>query len=570
MPKWIITLCLLITPAIAQGPAHLREENNPAVGEELENIIGEAKRLSDKNAFVNVTARAAALISLSEPTRGEAILLDLWKFSNSQTDKNFDAHQARVVVLKHLYSRNSKLARKLITERLSKDASTPARLAGFDDEAGLPGKLAASLLDTDAAAAGALLEQHLSVVVTMEGVGALSQLRQRNFLLADYIAAKVIDAMTTRPTLTSLPAFHLLGAYTFAGAEAPTPSIEAESSRQSLQFRYFATGLEVLRTSLNESSEALVKEQHYTPRQLQFRGAYQAELAAILAALAARFQPALTSELSGLAAKLAPQVPPNIPRLSRTLLAGLSGSFSSDDPEERLAFALSSGDLDRARKELERVKDGQRRTLYEQVLLQTEARAFLARSELMEAVTSIRKLDDPTSRLVMYLDALKLATGKRDADVAMIIINEARLLIPQTDRTGLHLEALLTFVTRLVKIGAHDDAIEFLNGAVKTINALSARSTQTNGANSPGEAAIAKLNDPNRLLNEPSMEQAFTAVGKLDLKVGLTHAKNIQPKPVQLLARLLTIQGVIKQNASKPKPASAPAKAATSPTSVKP
>ena len=225
----------------------------------------------------------------------------------------------------------------------------------------LPGKLAATLLDTDAAAAGAVLEQHLSTVVTIEGVGALSQLRQRNFLLADYIAAKVIDAMTTRPTLTSLPAFHLLGAYVFPGAEAPPPSIEAESSRQSLQYRYFANGLEVLRASFNESSEALAKEQHYTPRQLQFRGAYQAELAAILAALAPRFQPTLTPELSGLAAKLAPQVPPNIPRLSRTLLGRLSGNFSSDDPEERFAFALSNEDFGEARKELERIKDGDKR-----------------------------------------------------------------------------------------------------------------------------------------------------------------------------------------------------------------
>ena len=572
MPKWLITLCLLITPAqaIAQGPADLPKENQPAVGEELENVIGEAKRLSDKNAFVNITARAAALISLSEPARGEAILLELWKFSNSQTDKDFDASRARVLVLKYLHSRNSKLARRLITERLSQDASTPARLVGFDEESALPGKVAAALLDTDTAAAAAVLEQHLTMVVTMEGAGALAQLRQRNFLLADYIAAKVIDAMTSRPTLTSLPGLHLLGAYTFAGAEAPPPSIEAESSRQSLQYRYFATGVDVLRASLNESAEVLLREQHYTPRQLQFRGAYQAELAAILAALAPRFQPALAGELSGLAAKLAPQVPPNMPRLSRTLLAGLSGNFNSDDSEERLAFALSSGDLDRARNELERLKDGQKRSLYEQMLIKSEARAFMARSELMEAVTAIRKLEDSTSRLVMYLDALKIATGKRDADVATIIINEARLLIPQTDRNGLHLEALLTFVSRLVKMGAHDDAIEFLNGAVKTINALSARTTQTKGTKSPGEAAMAELNDPNRLLNEPAMEQAFTAVGKLDLDVGLTHAKKIQPKPVQLLARLLTIQGVIKQNASKPKPAASPAKVAPPANSVKP
>lgn len=573
MARLILVFCLILTPAylLAQAPAAIVHENESAPAEELENVIREAKRLTDKNAFVRITAQSAGLISLSDPARAEQMLLDLWKFANSQTDKNFDAQQARLQVLKYLHSRNSKLARRLISERLSQDASTPARLVGFDDESALPGKLAAALLDTDAAAAGAVLEQHLAMVVTNDGVGALARLRQRNFLLADYIAAKVIDAMTTRPTLTSLPGLHLLGAYTFPGSEAPPPSMEAESSRQSLQYRYFATGVEVLRASLNESSEALVKEQHYTPRHLQFRGAYQAELAAILSALAPRFQPALTPELSGLAAKLAPQVPAHMPRLSRTVLGRLSGNFSSDNPEERFVFALSAGDFDQARTELERIQDGDKRNLYGQVLIKTEARAFLARSELMEAVTAIRKLEDPTTRLVMYLDALKVTQKKRDDDVAKIIINEARLLIPQTDRNGLHLEVLLTFVSRLVKMGNHDDAMEFLNSSVTTINALSARTTKaTNGTNSLGEAAMAELNDPNRLLDEPEFEKAFVAVGLLDLILGLTQAKKIQPKPIQLMARLQTIQGVIKKDASKPKPTAPPVKVAPPANSTKP
>ena len=65
---------------------------------------------------------------------------------------------------------------------------------------------------------------------------------------------------------------------------------------------------------------------------------------------------------------------------------------------------------------------------------------------------------------------------------------------------------------------------------------------------------MAELNDPNSLLDEPEMERAFVAVGSLDLDLALTQANKIQPKPVQLMARLQTIQGAIKQAASKPKP----------------
>jgi hypothetical protein len=573
MLRWIILVCLAQTPTlvVAQGPAEGLKGSRVATTQELEDVITEAKRLSDKNAFVNITARAAAVISLSDPARAETMFLDLWKFSNAPTDKNFDAQRARVHILKYLHSRNSKLARRLIAERLSEDGSSnPARTVGFDEESQLPGKLAAALLDTDPSAAAAVLEQNLATAVTMQGVAALARLREKNFLLGDYIAAKVIDAMITRPTLASLPGLHILGAYTFAGAEAPVTSIEAEYSRQSLQHRYFVTGVDVLRLSLNESNEALLKDQQLTQRHLQFRAAYQAELATILAALASRFQPSLAPELSGIAIKLAPQVPAHMPRLTQTTLARLSGSFTSEDPEQRFVFALSSGDFDTARSELERIRDGERRNMYAQVLIKSEVRALLAKSDLMEAVTAIRKVEDRTDRLAMYLDALKTTKKKSDGDVAKIIINEARLLIPQTDRNGLHLRALLAFTSQLIKLGAQDEAFEFLTGAVTTINSLSANSNNQAAGKSLVESAMSELNDPNSLLDDADMEQAFTAVGVFDLDVGLTHAKKIHPRPVQLIARLQTIQGVIKQAAAKPKPSAPPVKAAPRVNSSKP
>ena len=119
-------------------------------------------------------------------------------------------------------------------------------------------------------------------------------------------------------------------------------------------------------------------------------------------------------------------------------------------------------------------------------------------------------------------------------------------------------------------MGAHDDGYRIPEWRRNYNQCFGYRVTRRNGQKSPAEAAMAELNDPNRLLNEPDMEQAFTEVGKLDLDAGLTQAKKIQPKPVQLLARLQTIQGVIKQNASKPKPAPSPAKVAPPANSRKP
>lgn len=569
--RWLLVACLLLNavPLKAQQSAAVPNESGSAV-EELESVIIDAKQIPDENARVNIAARAAMLLSYSDPARAEKMFLDLWRIASEQADNEFDKQKAKVLILKYLHSRSPQLARRLMSERpLQQNSSSPLRALGLDDESKFDGQLARALLHTDPASAAAVLEQSLSTGITISSVGALTTLRERDFLLADYVAAKAIDAITSQPTLTSLPGLNLLGAYVFPGAEAPVPSLDAESSRQSLQFRYFSSGYNVLRASLNETREQLIKDHHYTDRLLQFRGAYQAEVAAILAALAPRLQPSLTPELTDIARRLAPQVPANMPRLTPSMLAELSGNFSSEDPEQRFFFALSKPDFDEARRELDRIKEDEKRSLYKQLLIKTEARAFLARSELMEAVTAIRKLEDPTARLVMYMDALKAAKSKRDADVSKVIINEARLLIPQTDRNGLHARALLSFASQLARLGMTDDALEFLKSAVSTINSLGPAG-EGGTSQSLAEAAMAELNDPNSLLNEPEMERAFVAVGLLNLELGLTQAKRIQPKPVQLMARLQTIQGVIKQAASKPKPASAPTKVAPRVDSRKP
>ena len=167
--------------------------------------------------------------------------------------------------------------------------------------------------------------------------------------------------------------------------------------------------------------------------------------------------------------------------------------------------------------EFDRLNDAHKKAIYEQLVTKSEARSLLASSNVIGALTEIRKLEDQTTRLVMYLDALKAARKKRDADVVKIIIDEARLLIPQVDRNGLHARALLTFATQLSSATSNDDAIEFLNSAVATINRLAMRTTEPTEPKSMAEAAMAELNNPNSFLDAPEMEQAFSAIGLVDL-----------------------------------------------------
>ena len=521
---------------------------------DLEEVISQASRLDDKLASIVVRARAAALISYSDPARSETMFLQIWKLANERTDKDFDREQAQLQILKILFSRNSKLARRLLAEQARLAKSSPPASASGQDTTRLSPKLALQLVDSDPVTAAALLEESLSTDVTPAGLGALFQLRAKDSFLSDYIAARTLDALTNKPTLVSLPALQVMTAYAFPGPEAPVSSVEAETSLQQLQLKYFVTSYDVLKASLNETKESLIKNYHYTERDLQYRNANQGQIAAILAALAPRFAPSLSVELNDIAGRLAPQIPANIAQLTQFALRRLRGEqLTSEDPEQQFAFALSKGDFAEARKQLDLLKDDQRKETYAQLVTKNEARTLLNQSEIMKAVTLIRNLPDQTMRLVMYLDALKAARKKRDADLTKIIIDEARLLIPQVDRNGLHARALLSFATQLSSATSNEDAIEFLNSAVTTINALALRNTEQSEPKSMAEAAMAELNNPNSLLDAPEMEQAFSAAGLIDLERTLEQAKRIEPRAVQLTARLEAIQGVIKLPLSKPK-----------------
>jgi hypothetical protein len=545
----LVLASFLLAPTFvpAQQEVTALKGNNAAAGQELEAIIIEARGFDDKNAFVDVMARAAMLVSFSDPTRAETMFLAIWKFTSDQTGGGFQKEQAKLRILKYLYPRNPKLARQLLNERVkSQDLSSPSGPMSRDDA--LNGKLASQLLDADPSAAAGLLERSMSVGPTPGNVSVLSRLREKDPLLSDYIASKTLDGLANQPSIVSLSGLFMMTAYAFPGPEAPIFSADAESSLLMLQYRYFITGRDLLISSLAETNEALAKDQHYREQDLQLRAAYQGQIAAILAALAPRIQPSLAAELNSIARKLASQVPANISQLTKMALAKLSGNApSSDNPEESFVFSLSNGDFNEARKQLDLLNDERKKDIYAQLLLKNEARFLLAKSDVMGALTLIRKIQDPTTRLVSYLEALKAAYKKHDSNLGNIVLNEARLLIPQTDRNGLHLRALLAFGTKLINPETQADALEFLNSAVGTINALGKTSGEPRTAKTLAEATMQELNDPNSLLDAPEMDEAFSVLGLVDLERALALANRIEPKSVQLVARLSAIRGIIKR-----------------------
>jgi hypothetical protein len=555
LTKLLISLALLLAPvqlwAQTQVLPPVSKTMKETAAAELEAVIAEAGKLDDKLAIINVKARAAALVSLSDPVRSELMFLEIWKFAKEQPDKDFDKEQALTLILKHIFPRNPKLAKQLLSEEPKPDESSlELRATGRDPSLRRTAKLASQLVDQDPRAASELLERNLSTGMTPAGLNALLQLREKDPLLSDFVVAKALDGLKGQPDVVSLSGLHLLSAYIFPEGN----TVEINPSLQSLQIQYFSTTYDVLRASLAESEAALLKDLHYTQADLRFRAMYQARVALTLAALAPRYRPGLSAELNALANKLGVLLPDNVTQLAQLTAARLGGNQTvPDNPEMAIPLAISSGDFEEAGRLVDDLKSEELRKTYSQLLAKLEAKALLARSDVIGALTRIRKVEDQSARLVLYLEAVKVAQKKRDAVLSSLVINEARTLIPQVDRNGLHVRALLAFASQLSALASTDEAVEFLDAAVVAINSLPKPSEEAAATKSSSELAWGEINDPHSLLDAPELDHAFSSIGAVDLDRAINEARKIGVKSVQLVARLEAVGEVMRIDARKPR-----------------
>jgi hypothetical protein len=287
---------------------------------------------------------------------------------------------------------------------------------------------------------------------------------------------------------------------------------------------------------------------------LRFRSLYQGQIAVVLAALAPRYQPSLTAELKGLATKLSAQLPAGVAQMSEFTAARLRGDQTSlDTPETSIPLAISNGDFQEATTLINDLKDDDLKKTYLQVLIKAQAKSLLASSQLPDAISVIRRIEDPSARLVLYLDAIKLAHKKGDPALSASVLSEARTLVPEINRNGLHVRALLSFVSLLTRLAPVDESSTVLDSAVAAINSLPRKSDESAETKSPSELAWEQLNDPRTLVDAQELEDAFSALGTVDMERAIIGARKIEIKPVQLIARLEAIEPVIKSDARRRK-----------------
>jgi hypothetical protein len=511
--------------------------------QELESVLAESDKLADQPAVaVKIRARAANLLWSRDRARARELFRALWSDVAAQDEHTAWREAARTEILKNLFPRDPGLAQEMLKEATgdapAQESGLRAQVTGTDPRTQRITRLSQELVESDATHAAAMIEQALASGVTPGAMSALIRLRDQNTQLADYVAAGTFERLKSRPTAVALTGLFIISDYVFPSSQMAGDSLLVNPPVETLRMQYFSAAYEVLQRSLREPEAALAKEMQYTEQDLRFRAVYQAQLAALLAAIAPRLAPQVAPELSALADKLASGLPPSISQISQYNSARLSGEMPhAAGPEVMIPLLMARGEFEEAKHLVEKMSDETTRTAYLQTIARVEFRNYLAKAELPQALAAARAVQDPNPRAMLYVQLASVADKKGDKEFAKLVVAEARATLASSAPDGLRTRALLLLTADATSLLPAQEAVELLQSATASINALSRPATGAD-APTPQQAAWAVVNDPLSLMDAPELQQAFAAAGRVDFDSTSFAAHALNEKPVALSARL--------------------------------
>lgn len=532
-------------------PPSLSQPQGPLAVQELASVIADAQNLKNKTESFKVLAKSASLLWLEAPTKSRSLFRQLWQLTNEPSVDSDDREEARTEILRYLASRDSKLAAKLLEEAAADSTNRgevpfSQRVKGKDPTSKRLIDLASKLVEQeDSAQAARVLEGALSQSVTPAGLLALTKLRQTSPALTDDLVSRTLDKLQTRPTVFSLSSLYLLVDYVFPASNVD-PNAARNAPGQRLRFKYFSTSYNVLNKSLKEQETSLSKEQGYSEGDLRFRSMFQNHLAGVLAVLASRFAPEHMTELRTLATKKRAALSADAAAMSRftRLRLGDNGESSGDTLID-IAVALAKGEIYDAEQLLGGVDDEQYRKAVAQTIAKVAFDLHLAKSELNEALFQARKLENPEAKAIAFAQLARAARAKRDTDLSQMVVAEALSFFSGSKPSGLQARALLMLAPEALDLSI-PDSLELLRRAVTVINDLPETSSTNSGSVDPYD-----LDDPVTLKDGTELQRAFSLIAREDFEGTLSLARQIEPEVIGLLARLATLEPVLKKAKNK-------------------
>lgn len=520
--------------------------------QELASVIAEAGVLPNKSDAVRVLAKSANLAWLQTPAKSRSMFQQLWQLTNEQNGESYDREEARTDILRYLAPRDSKLAASLLdqaaTDSSSRGEAPITQLVKGSDPTSqrliyLASKLAQQ--DDDAQTVR-VLERALAESVPPATLAILTRLRQKNPALTDALISRTLDRMKSQPTVLSVPGLYLLVDYVFPANNVDANAGTLSAPNQALRAQYFSTSYEVLSRSLRESESSLAQEQGYSKDDLRFRSIFQNHLAGILATLAPKFAPQLTPELSTLATQRSAGISDDATVLARFTRLRLGDSAEgSGDRYTDIAVALAKGNVAEAERLLGGIPDENLRTAVAQTIAGVAFDLHLAKSELDDALLQARKLENPETKVIAFAKLARVARAKQDHAFSKSVVAEAMTFYGGSKSTGLQARALLLLAPEALELSV-PDSLDLLLRAVVIINDLPETSRSASGRVDPYN-----LDDPLSLKDSPELQRAFSTIAAADFEGALSVARQLQPELVGLLARLATLESVLKKTNNK-------------------
>jgi hypothetical protein len=547
-----IVIALLPFNGFGQGNTTVPQTRKQRAMDEVEIVLAKAGKLADKNAFVKVQAKAANVVWLYDASRAKRLFGDLWGWIESQEDKDFDKEMARSIALKNLSLRDAKMATRFMDELNGKQKSDelPLLTQALGNDANLKRltQLSSDLMEQDATRAAALLQRSLAVGISPAGLVALIKLRDKNPVLADYVAAQTLETLKGRPSFIALIGMNLMIEYIFPAKQNFSESFDAPPD-QALRTQFFFNALEVLKNSLNEEVAVLQKDSQYTKQTVKVRDIYQGKIAFSLAALAPEYGPERLPELSEIVAKLSKNLPADFLQNAKILQMRLSERKPEAETglEVAASLAINKGDFDEATSLIGRIENETTRKALTQVLQNVEFRVYMSKANLAEALITARKTEDLNMQASMFAQVAKAAFRKGEIEFARLILAEARALLAKADCNGVQVRALFSLASEATGI-AMGDALEFLYRGAPCISYLMRyKEAATQNTASHLRGIMAEINDPSRLIEEPELRRAFSLAGAIDFENTLQAVDAIEDKTIEMIARLAVCEGVLKK-----------------------
>lgn len=546
----VIILVLTSTKLYAQEQINSGALTRQRAIQEIENVLAEANSVTDKAALVKVKAKAASLVWLQNQDRSRELFSNLWAWVNSQDDAGFDREAARTQILKKLFVRDPKLAKKLL-KTLSEDTSSGGSAGTDGQNVQRLNDLASGLIKDDPSTAASLLGESLSAETSVVNVALLERLRKRDIGLADSAAAQSLTSLKSRPAAQALlPAYSLIEYIVLTTPAPGAGSVNAADEALRRQFYFTAYG--ILSQTLRETEQQAVNGRPRTDNNASFKTFPQAQLAGVLAALASRYAPEHAIELSALAAKLSAGIPPQLNELSQYTLDRINGRQykpKDDSPAGAIPAAINAGDFDEAKRQLGKLDNEDLKKFYSFQIATKEFETDMTQSNLAGAMAVAKGVEDIPARAFMFAQVIKASYKKGDTLVAQQALSEARIMLQKAGCDGKKMVAMFALATAATPLSI-SDSIELLNGGTACMNSLGASSSSS-------EKKDAADRPHNKFIDLQDLQQAFSSLGKIDLDNALLSAGRIDDKPTALIARLSACEAWLRatDNPTKTAPA---------------